>query len=258
MLEETLFILIWDLEWETIGRVVKPASYMTTKKNWTKNLFFKKATFSCFFLLSLSKWLSTEFRTNFYVSRRNLWGLFNWKIETLLSYHHSRNLSKKTCQMFSETFWAWFSELSSTCPEENFFDATHFLEKSGFYNQLFTLSDTMMQILATGVSACQSEVHSTLPEKLFEEEIFWTNVNLWSVIEIERKSFGRIVKTAFYKSSGPLWREIHFLGKIICMLSLSQLKWYSLGLLQMKLAGLSNELFWSPVEQVEEKVVSLK
>ena len=32
----------------------------------------------------------------------------------------------------------------------------------------------------------------------------------------------------------------------------------SLGLLQMKLAGLSNELSWSPVEDNEEKVVSLR
>ena len=32
----------------------------------------------------------------------------------------------------------------------------------------------------------------------------------------------------------------------------------SLWLLQMKLAGLSRELSWSPVEDVEEKVVSLK
>ena len=48
-LEETLFILIWDLEWKTIGRVVKLASYKTTKRNWSKTSFFKKATFSCFF-----------------------------------------------------------------------------------------------------------------------------------------------------------------------------------------------------------------
>ena len=48
-LEETLFILIWDLEWKTIGRVVKLASYMTTKRKWSKTCFFRKATFSCFF-----------------------------------------------------------------------------------------------------------------------------------------------------------------------------------------------------------------
>ena len=48
-LEQTLLILIWDLEWKTIGRVVKLASYMTTKRNWSKTCFFRKATFSCFF-----------------------------------------------------------------------------------------------------------------------------------------------------------------------------------------------------------------
>ena len=48
-LEQTLLILIWDLEWKTIGRVVKLASYMTTKTNWSKTCFFRKAKFSCFF-----------------------------------------------------------------------------------------------------------------------------------------------------------------------------------------------------------------
>ena len=54
---------------------------------------------------------------------------------------------------------------------------------------------------------------------------------MWSVIEIKRKSFGRIVKTAFYITSGQLWREVHFLGKIIFKILLSHFKWYFIGTL---------------------------
>ena len=88
-----------------------------------------------------------------------------------------------------------------------------------------------MQLLATWVSACQSQVHSTLPEKLFEGNFFWKNVNMWSVIEVKRNSFGRIVKTALYISSGQLWRKVHFLVKIIFKILLSHIKWYFIGTL---------------------------
>ena len=124
--------------------------------------------------------------------QKNVLGLFSWQKIFLSSVS---KFEQKTCQRFGETFSAWLSELNSRRPEEHF-DAQHFLKKSDFYYQFGILSDNIMQLLATWVSACQSDVHSTLPEKLFEGKNFWTNVNMWSVIEIKRKSFGRIVKAA--------------------------------------------------------------
>ena len=90
------------------------------------------------------------------------------------------------------------------------------------------------------------------------EQIFWTSVNMWSVIKIKRKSFGRIVKTAFYISSGQLWRKNHFWEKSSVSYCFHILSDTLLGLLQLKVAGLSNELTWPPVKNVGEKVVSLK
>ena len=54
---------------------------------------------------------------------------------------------------------------------------------------------------------------------------------MWSVIEIKQKSFGRIIKTALYISSGQLWRKVHFLGKIIFKVLLSHFEWYFIGTL---------------------------
>ena len=158
---------------------------------------------------------------------KNVLGLFSWQKIYLSSFS---KFEQKTCQRFGETFPAWPSELNSRCPEEHF-DAQQFLEKSDFYCQFGILSDNIMQLLATWVSACQSEMHSTLPEKLFEGNKFWTTVNMWSVIEINQKSFARIIKTAFYISSGQLWRKVHFLGKIIFKVLLPLFEWYFIGTL---------------------------
>ena len=141
------------------------------RTNSTKTCYLKKKHDSLFFLL----W-ANDFQQNWEPPSTCPEENFRvFPIETLLSYHHSRILSKKSCEMFSETFWAWFSELNSTCPEENF-HATHFLEKSDFYNQLGTSSDTMKQLLATWVSVFRSEVHSMLPVNFLKLKSFWTNV----------------------------------------------------------------------------------
>ena len=109
-LEETLFILNWDLEWETIGRVVKLASYMTTKKNWSKTCFFKKAIFSCFF----SFLRVNDFRQS-------------WEPQ---STKHVRDLVKR----FQHGFQSWIQGFQKNILRHNIFCKSQtFIINSGFW-----------------------------------------------------------------------------------------------------------------------------
>ena len=123
-LDETLFILVWDLEWKTNDRVVKLASYMTTKKNEVKHVFLKKPhshVFSTFF-----EWMTFDRVENRnLLVQKNVLGLFSWQKLFLSPFS---KFEQKTCQRFGETFSAWLSELKSRCPEEHF-DAQHFFGK---------------------------------------------------------------------------------------------------------------------------------
>ena len=169
-----------------------------SEKNWSfGHTFFFKTLFGHWVreLRQISKLHSSyppKFVEGKVVHLKELFGLYQvWTLRTEKTQQVSqtftrgfqRNIQKKiflssfskfeqkTWQRFGETFSAWLAELNPRCPEE-LFDAQHFLEKSDFYYQFGTLSDNIMQLLATGVSACQSKVHSTLPDKLFEGKIF--------------------------------------------------------------------------------------
>ena len=134
-LEETSFILIWDLDWKTIGRVVKLVSYMTTKRNWSKTCFFKKSHIPMLFLLSSSEWLSTELRTAIYLSKRTFWG---FSVDKKFSCHHSPTLRKKhvrdLVKRFQHGFQSWIQGVQKKILMQNsFWKSQTFIINSGFW-----------------------------------------------------------------------------------------------------------------------------
>ena len=66
---------------------------------------------------------------------------------------------------------------------------TKVLEKIELFEKLTFKKNTFVKLLATGVSACQSKVHSTLPEKLFEENNFFDKCKYVKCIRIQAEIF---------------------------------------------------------------------
>ena len=106
------FIPIWHLDWKTTGRLVKLASYATTRRNLSNmlksNKFLKKPPSHV--LSTLSEWLQTELRTAIYLSKRKFWGLSNWQKIFLSSFSEfeQKNMSEIWWNLFSMALRAEF------------------------------------------------------------------------------------------------------------------------------------------------------
>ena len=157
--------------------------------------------------------------------QKNVLGLFSWQKLFLSPFS---KFEQKTCQRFGETFSAWLSELNSRCPEEHC-DAQHFCKSQTFIINSGCWAITYCNFWQHEFQHASQKCILRFQRNFLKKSFFWTNVNMWSVTRIKRNSFGRIVKTAFYISSGQLWRKVHFLVKMIFKILLSHFKWYFIG-----------------------------
>ena len=190
-------------------------------------MLFQKSHILMLFLFSSSEWLSAELRTAIYLSKRTFWG---FSVDKKFSCHHSPSLSKKhvrdLVQRFQHGFQSWIQGVQKNILMHNiFWKSQTFIINSGFW--AITWCNFWQHEFQHASHKCILRFRRSFSKK----KNFWTNVNMWSVIKIKRNSFGRIVKTAFYISSGQLWRKVHFLGTRISKLLLSHFKWYFIGTL---------------------------
>ena len=189
----------------------------------------------CFFKKPHSHAFSTflEWKTFHRIENRNLLvqknvlGLFNWQKNF---YHHSPSLTKKhvrdLVKRFQHGFQCWIQGVQENIlMHKIFWKSQTFFINSGFW------AITYCNFWQHEFQHASQKCILRFQRNFLKENLFWTNVNMWSVTKIKRNSFGRIIKTAFYISSGQLWRKVHFLGKIIFKLMPSHFKWYFIGTL---------------------------
>ena len=258
-----LFVPTWDSEQKTLGRFVKPlleasrATFLRKKMFSGRNIVYlnlglrlkisrpgcqtcflyddEKKLKRCFFKKPHSHAFSTflEWKTFYRIENRNLLvqknvlGLFNWQ---KIFYHHSPSLTKKhvrdLVKRFQHGFQCWIQGVQENIlMHKIFWKSQTFFINSGFW------AITYCNFWQHEFQHASQKCILRFQRNFLKENFFWTNVNMWSVIEIKRNSFGRIVKTALYISSGQLWRKVHFLVKVIFKILLSHFKWYFIGTL---------------------------
>ena len=94
-----------------------------------------------------------------------------------------------------------------------------FMDNSRFQYFFRTLSDKLMWFFAKWFSAGLSEVHSTRPAEIFEEQILWPTKIMWIVWDFKRKGFGRWSKLPstvtcivnFSRKECVFWERFNFL-----------------------------------------------
>ena len=135
-----------------------------------------------------------------------------FQLRKKLSCHFSPNLIKKhvrdLVKRFQHGFQSWIKSVRKNILMHNTFFAN-----SDFYYQFGTLNDNIMQLLATGVSACQSKVHSTLPDKLFEGKNFLGKCKYVKCKKYQAKLFWQDRQNCFLHLQWTVKKKSSLFGK---------------------------------------------